>query len=99
AGRPFNVGGGVAWSVADVALQLAGALQLPIPPEVTASGRVGDIRHCFADITAARRLLAYEPAVALPDGLLELVGWLQGQRPTDAVLVAKAELARRGLTL
>ncbi len=99
AGRPFNVGGGVAWSVADVALQLAGALQLPIPPEVTGSGRVGDIRHCFADITAARRLLAYEPAVALPDGLLELVAWLQGQRPTDAVLVAKAELDRRGLTL
>src|SRR5690606_13023785 len=55
-GRPFNVGGGVAWTVSDVALQLSEALQVPMLPEVTGSSRVGDIRHCFADITAARRL-------------------------------------------
>ncbi|KPV65321.1 MAG: hypothetical protein AOA65_0266 [Candidatus Bathyarchaeota archaeon BA1] len=35
----------------------------------------GDIRHCYADITKARKLLNYEPSISLEDGLTELAGW------------------------
>jgi dTDP-L-rhamnose 4-epimerase len=52
---------------------------------VTGKYRVGDIRHCFADITLARQLLGYEPAVGLDDGLVELAGWLEGQVADDRV--------------
>ena len=34
-----------------------------LEPEIAGNYRVGDIRHCFADITLARRVLGYEPAM------------------------------------
>ena len=70
-----------------------------LEPEVTGKYRVGDIRHCFADITLARQVLGYEPRVTLEDGLLELAGWLEGQGAYDRVAEASAELAARGLTV
>jgi dTDP-L-rhamnose 4-epimerase len=61
---------------------------------------VGDIRHCYADITRARELLGYEPAVSFEQGMSELVAWLREQeRPADGVQQHAAELAARGLTL
>jgi dTDP-L-rhamnose 4-epimerase len=68
-----------------------------IEPEVTGKFRAGDIRHCFADITLARRLLGYEPAVALEEGIAELAEWLETQTAVDRVDDATAELVSRGL--
>ena len=59
----------------------------------------GDIRHCFADITLARRILGFEPQVPFEQGLLELAAWLEGQVACDRVAEARAELASRGLTV
>jgi dTDP-L-rhamnose 4-epimerase len=70
-----------------------------VEPEITGKYRMGDIRHCFADITTARTILGYEPKVTLEDGLEELVGWLQGQTADDRIDQARAELAERGLTI
>jgi dTDP-L-rhamnose 4-epimerase len=60
---------------------------------------VGDVRHCFADISRSRAVLGYEPQVALDDGLVELADWLGGQDAEDRVPQASAELAARGLTV
>jgi len=70
-----------------------------IEPEVTGNYRVGDIRHCFADITLARRVLGYEPAMPFEQGLIELASWLEGQVACDRVAEAREELAARGLTV
>jgi dTDP-L-rhamnose 4-epimerase len=70
-----------------------------IAPEVTGKYRAGDIRHCFADIGLARRVLGYSPRITLEEGLEELAGWLEGQIPHDYVVAAQAELAARGLTV
>ena len=70
-----------------------------VEPEVTGRYRVGDIRHCFADITRARRVLGYEPQMPLQRGLIELSSWLEGQVATDRVAQAREELAARGLTV
>ncbi|HEX6602878.1 MAG TPA: hypothetical protein VF030_09580, partial [Solirubrobacterales bacterium] len=67
--------------------------------EVTGKYRVGDIRHCFADITVAREALGYEPQIALDAGMTELAEWLAGQTAEDRVESAHGELAARGLTL
>jgi dTDP-L-rhamnose 4-epimerase len=56
------------------------------------------VRHCFADISLARRVLGYLPQVTFHQGLTELAGWLRGQVATDRVAQARAELASRGLT-
>jgi dTDP-L-rhamnose 4-epimerase len=85
--------------VLEVARAMATALGRPeIEPEVTGSHRAGDIRHCFADITLARHVLGYEPAMPFEQGLLSLAAWLQGQVADDRVAEAHAELAARGLT-
>jgi dTDP-L-rhamnose 4-epimerase len=100
AGHVLNVGSGRAWSVREVADRLAAVLgKADIEPEITGKFRTGDIRHCFADITLARRVLGYEPRVALEAGLLELTRWLHGQVALDFVPQASAELSRRGLTV
>ncbi|WP_320415135.1 NAD-dependent epimerase/dehydratase family protein [Lysobacter changpingensis] len=97
-GRAINVGSGVSLSIAEVAHAMARALDVEgIEPEITGQYRVGDIRHCFADITLARELLGYAPRMTLERGLAELVDWMQGQQAIDRVDAATAELSRRGL--
>jgi dTDP-L-rhamnose 4-epimerase len=99
-GQVFNVGSGQPYSVRDIAARLARVLNKEeIAPEVTCKYRVGDIRHCYADISLARQVLGYEPQVSLQDGLAELAGWLEGQTAVDHVGAASAELAARGLTV
>jgi dTDP-L-rhamnose 4-epimerase len=100
AGEVFNVGSGRSFTVLEVAERLAAAVgREDVEPEVTQRYRVGDIRHCFADIGKARRVLGYEPEVTFEDGLVELAEWLEGQIAHDRVTEASAELAARGLSL
>ena len=99
-GRALNVGSGMSVTVREVAERLAAVLDTEdIEPEVTGKYRVGDVRHCFADISLAAETLGYAPEVDLDDGLGELAQWLEGQVPHDQVDSAAAELAARGLTL
>ena len=99
-GAIANIGSGRSVSVAEVAASLARVMgREDIGPEVTGKYRVGDIRHCFADVTRARDLLGYEPSVELESGMEELAEWLEGEVATDRVDDATAELGRRGLTV
>jgi dTDP-L-rhamnose 4-epimerase len=98
-GRAFNIGSGTAHSVLEVAEMMAGVLGKNVPPDICGKYRVGDIRHCFADISLARRALGYQPRVTLEDGLFELAEWLASQTADDRVGTARRELAERGLTV
>lgn len=98
ADRVFNVGSGRDYTVLELAERVAGVLDKGhIEPEVIDQYRVGDIRHCFADITLAREVLGYEPSITLEEGLIELADWLEGQIALDRAEQAGAELATRGL--
>ena len=100
AGQVFNIGSGRNYSVREIAERVADALgRQHIEPEVTNKYRMGDIRHCFADITLARELLGYKPEVDFEEGLASLASWLEGQVAIDRVAEASAELAARGLTV
>ncbi len=100
AGQVFNIGSGQPRSVLDVAHDMARALdKTHIAPEVTGKYRVGDIRHCYADISHAREVLGFEPQVAWQAGLNELAQWLQTQSAEDRVDDAARELSSRGLTV
>ncbi|HEX2061484.1 MAG TPA: NAD-dependent epimerase/dehydratase family protein, partial [Thermoanaerobaculia bacterium] len=99
AGQAFNVGSGRNYTVLEVGRRLAEVLGRNIEPEITGKYRVGDIRHCFADISLTRELLGYEPKVLLEDALIELAQWLEGQIAIDRVQDAAAELNARGLTV
>ena len=98
-GMALNIGSGEPISIREVALTLAWALGLDVPAEITGKHRAGDIRHCFADITLARRTLGYQPRQRFSDGVPELVEWLRAQSPADDAAKAAAELAQYGLTV
>jgi dTDP-L-rhamnose 4-epimerase len=99
-GETLNVGSGRRYTIREIAERMASALGKEyVAPEITGTYRVGDIRHCFADVTRARDALGYVPRVALEDGLVELAEWLGGQTAFDRVAEASAELAARGLTV
>lgn len=99
-GKAINVGSGRVSTVLDIASAMAEVIGRPhLKPEVTGRFRMGDIRHCYADIGAARKLLGYEPRVELREGLVELGDWLRGQVADDHYDRARAELDARGLTL
>jgi dTDP-L-rhamnose 4-epimerase len=99
AGQAINVGSGRAYTVLEVAELLAAVLGKRIEPEICGKYRVGDIRHCFADITRARTVLKFEPRVALEGGIIDLAAWLEGQAACDRVAEASEQLAARGLTV
>ena len=99
-GTVFNIGSGAAYSIRELACRIGAAMgREGIEPVITDKYRVGDVRHCFADIALARRVLGYAPKVSLSEGLAELVGWLEGQTAMDRVEEASAELSSRGLTV
>jgi dTDP-L-rhamnose 4-epimerase len=99
-GEVVNVGSGRSVSVNEIAARLAKVLgKEGLEPEVTGQYRVGDIRHCFADISRAGEVLAYEPQVELEAGMAELAEWLEGQVAVDQVDAATAELRARGLAV
>jgi len=99
AGHAINVGSGRSYTVVEVAELLGNVLGKQMEPDICGKYRVGDIRHCYADITVARQVLGYEPRVTLEDGIIELAEWLEGQVAYDRVAEASAELAARGLTV
>jgi len=100
AGEVFNIGSGEPHTVRDIAAKLARVVgKEQIRPEILGKYRVGDIRHCFADIAKAQRILGFTPQVRLEDGLVELSSWLAGQAAVDRVAHAAAELSARGLTV
>lgn len=100
ADRVFNIGGGRAYTIREVAERMAQAMgKENIRPEITGKYRIGDIRHCFADISLAKNVLGYEPCVTLESGTTELAAWLDGQEAVDRVDAASAELAARGLVV
>jgi dTDP-L-rhamnose 4-epimerase len=98
--RVFNVGSGQPRTVLSVAHAMAKVMDRShVEAQVSGTYRVGDIRHCFADIRTTRRVLGYEPQVAFERGLEELADWLRGQVAVDRVEDMRAELNSRGLAL
>ncbi len=97
-GMALNIGSGQGITIRKVAAALARALDKEIEAEITGQSRAGDIRHCFADISAAKRALGYEPRVSFPAGMAELGEWLGSQRAVDRAAEAAQQLRSFGLT-
>lgn len=97
AGRALNIGSGESISIVELADAAARTMGSTIRAEVTGEYRAGDIRHCFADIRAAREVLGFRPSIPLQQGLDAFTEWLSRQRATDRVEQAREELIARRL--
>lgn len=98
-GQVINVGSGQHYTIREIAERMARALGKDVAPQLTGKYRMGDIRHCFADISLAQEVLGYQPRIGLEEGLAELACWLEGQSAADRAGQARAELEARGLTV
>ena len=98
AGQVINIGSGHRYTIRAVAQRFARVLgKEDLKPEITRKYRMGDIRHCFADISLARQVLGYRPQVSLEEGLQDLAEWYELQAAQDRVAEAGEELAVRQL--
>jgi len=75
-GEVFNVGCGGRISVNDLLDTISDVLDSDLNP-VYQDPRPGDVKHSQADISKARDLLGYEPAVSFRDGLADLVAYIE----------------------
>jgi nucleoside-diphosphate-sugar epimerase len=78
AGRMFNCACGKPYTLNETYKLMAEIIGYKNPPQY-GPPREGDIKHSYADISAARETLGYEPTVDFLEGLRRTVGWYREQ--------------------
>lgn len=96
---PMNIGAGAATSITELAQELIRISGFKTNIKVTGQYRMGDIRHCYADLTRAKAVLGYLPKISLNEGLSRFCDWA-AQQPShkDKLNEATEELRKKGLT-
>ncbi|MFZ0363030.1 MAG: NAD-dependent epimerase/dehydratase family protein [Candidatus Cybelea sp.] len=94
----FNVGSGTPITVAAIATTLARMLGKDIAPEFLGKYRVGDIRHCFPDISKIDETFGFRPQRSFDEGMQELISWVSVTKaPVDRTKTTVAELEKQKL--
>lgn len=71
----IDIGSGETQTIANAARIIANYYGAP-EPHVTGQFRNGDVRHAWADVTAAGLRLGWEPRVTLDEGIRKLAQWI-----------------------
>jgi dTDP-L-rhamnose 4-epimerase len=95
----LNVGSGRSFSIATLASLLINACGAKLEPYISQRYRRGDIRHCYADIKRASKLLGYRPSVGIREALKDIFTWAKDHHWGAIDLFEKAlrELEERKL--
>jgi dTDP-L-rhamnose 4-epimerase len=100
-GEVLNIGTQSAISVLEVAQLIVEWLGADVEPEIIGRFRMGDIRHCTANVSKARRLLDYSPRIpTLHEGIgdvLDAALQLDPDQLYDRSEQAQKELSAQGL--
>lgn len=96
--QSFNVGTGNGITINEVARTLIDLYKKDLEPEIVNRYRVGDIRHCYADIRKIGAI-GFKPKVSLKEGMIKLAEWGDKAEAIDRVEKADKELEKRRLKL
>ena len=97
-GHVFNIGTGVAIDVLTVARKLCKYYGIVVPLLVSGNYRIGDIRHNFADISLAEKILGFRPKWSFDAGIRQFVKWADQQDlQTDNYESSLQEMKKKGL--
>lgn len=94
----INIGSGIPTTVLSIAEILKNKLKSHSDIKVSGDFRVGDIRHCYADLTLAKQILNFTPKLSIEKGLNFFCEWFENQAPeVDKSENALQELSSIGL--
>ena len=79
-GDTFNIGTGTPTSINKIAETIKEALKREDVENKYADPRPTDIRHGYADIEKARKILGYTPSFSINEGIKQLVDWYINDR-------------------
>lgn len=97
-GHVFNIGTGIATNVLTVAKTLSEKYGIDVPISVSGNYRLGDIRHNYADISIARKILGFEPEWSFDRGIAQFVKWVNKQEiQEDKYDTSIEEMRKKGL--
>lgn len=93
----YNLGTGKPISILEIANTLIRLYGRKLKPEVRNQFRKGDIRHCFADVSRAKKELGWSAQTKFDDGMRELIGWAEHEEARDGFEQAEKEMKKWGL--
>jgi dTDP-L-rhamnose 4-epimerase len=97
-GFAFNIGTGVATDVVTVAKTLIEKYEIDVPLTISGNYRLGDIRHNYADMSLAGKILGFHPKWSFSDGIGEFAKWVNEQNiHEDKYEASIAEMKKKGL--
>ena len=96
-GNVINIGSGKATSIKDIATIIARALGRENLVKISGEYRKNDTKHCYANISKAKKLLGWEPEISLKDGFEELIKWGENEKAVDSFSTAENILKQKGL--
>ena len=65
---------------------------------VTGRYRLGDIRHCYADMSKSTEVFGENPTDSFARGIKDLIAWARNEKGGVALEQSLAELSEYGLT-
>ena len=94
----LNVGSGEPISVLSVAKQLMKSYKKNQKINITGKYRLGDIRHNYADLTQAKKILGFYPKYNFVHGIENFTNWVKKQKiEKDMYKSSEKELKNKGL--
>ena len=98
-GEIFNVASGEPITINEVANIITKKINPNLKPIYSKEYRIGDIRHCLADISKIKTKLGYTPTVSFKKGINDVIEWIKPQigTITDDSQKAINELKEKGL--
>lgn len=95
--RSYNVGTGYPTTILEIANMISSRFSPGIHPTVAKQYRVGDIRHCYADISRAVNELGFRSSVSIEEGFNDLLEWSSNQGSKDRFEHSILEMKEKGL--
>ena len=94
----LNIGSGVSKTIMQVAESLKTEIGSQSNIAISGRYRVGDIRHCYADMSKAVDFVGEISNDSFERGIRDLIAWAQKEGKTAELDQSLAELAKYGLT-
>jgi len=78
-GEIFNVASGEPITIKEVAEIITEKINPKLKPSYTNEYRIGDIRHCLADISKIKNKLGFKPEISFREGIDDVIEWMKSQ--------------------